>query len=235
MHQFFVTQELQINSSIDFSKDIAFQIGNVLKLRSGETVWICDQKKMFEAQLNIQGKAVSATCVREISIEPLKIKVTLIQALIRREKFELILQKATELGVDRIVPLIMERNVVKWENEPEKMLRYRNILKEAAEQCHRLTIPEIVEPIHLKSIGTYKSELNFVAYEVEDKEHQLKKRLKKCDSVSIIIGPEGGISPREIDLLNTSGFESVSLGSRIYRAETAAMVAIHTVDCVLDL
>jgi 16S rRNA (uracil1498-N3)-methyltransferase len=235
MHQFFVTQDLQINASIELSKDIAFQIGTVLKLKSGETVLISDQKKMFEASLMVNGKIVSAHCEKEIFVEPIKIKVTLIQALIRREKFELILQKATELGVDRIVPLILERNVVKWENEPDKMARYRSILKEAAEQCHRLSIPEIVEPIHLRNIQAYKSELNFVAYEVENPEHQLKKRLRKCDSVSIIIGPEGGISPKEIEILSQYGFDRVSLGNRIYRAETAAMVAINTIDCVLYL
>jgi 16S rRNA (uracil1498-N3)-methyltransferase len=235
MHQFFVTQDLQINTSIELSKDIAFQIGTVLKLKTGETVLICDQKKMFEASLILNGKIVSAHCEKEIFVEPIKIKITLIQALIRREKFELILQKATELGVDRIVPLILERNVVKWENEPDKMARYRSILKEAAEQCHRLTIPEIVEPIHLRNIQAYKSELNFVAYEVEDPDHQLKKCLRKCDSVSIIIGPEGGISPKEIEMLSQYGFDRVSFGNRIYRAETAAMVAINTIDCVLDL
>jgi 16S rRNA (uracil1498-N3)-methyltransferase len=235
MHQFFVTQDLQINTSIELSKDIAFQIGTVLKLKTGETVLICDQKKMFEASLILNGKIVSAHCEKEIFVEPIKIKITLIQALIRREKFELILQKATELGVDRIVPLILERNVVKWENEPDKMARYRSILKEAAEQCHRLTIPEIVEPIHLRNIQAYKSELNFVAYEVEDPDHQLKKCLRKCESVSVIIGPEGGISPKEIEMLSQYGFDRVSLGNRIYRAETAAMVAINTIDCVLDL
>lgn len=235
MQQFFVTQDLQLNTTIDFSKEIAFQIGTVLKLKTGELVLLSDQKKMFEASLTLNGKAVSALCHKEIFIEAIKIKVTLIQALIRREKFELILQKATELGVDRIVPLILERNVVKWENEPDKMVRYRSILREAAEQCHRLKVPEIVEPIYLKNIATYKSEQNFVAYEVENHDHQLKKRLEMTGSISIVIGPEGGISPKEIELLKNQGFESVSLGNRIFRAETAAMVAIHTVDCVLDL
>jgi 16S rRNA (uracil1498-N3)-methyltransferase len=235
MHQFFVTQTLLLNASIDLPKEVTYQIDRVLKLKTGESILLCDQTKMFEATLLIMGKAISATCVKEIFIEPIKVKITLIQALIRREKFELVLQKATELGVSRIVPLILERNVVKWENDPDKMVRYRSILREAAEQCHRLTIPEIVEPIYLKNIDSFKCEQNFVAYEVENPDHQLKKRLGKIESVSIIIGPEGGISPREINVLNDHGFESVSLGTRIYRAETAAMVAIHTVDCVLDL
>jgi 16S rRNA (uracil1498-N3)-methyltransferase len=235
MHQFFITQALQVNTSIDLPKEITYQIDRVLKLKTGESILLCDQQKMFQATLLINGKSISALCEKEVFVEPIKVEVTLIQALIRREKFELVLQKATELGVSRIVPLIMERNVVKWENDPDKMARYRIILKEASEQCHRLTIPEIVEPISIKNIESYKCDQNFVAYEVENTDHQLKKRLRTTSSVSIVIGPEGGISSREIDILNKYGFESVSLGARIYRAETAAMVAIHTVDCVLDL
>jgi 16S rRNA (uracil1498-N3)-methyltransferase len=165
----------------------------------------------------------------------LKREVTLFMALIRKEKFELVLQKATELGVTRIVPLLLERNIVKWEQDSNKLQRYRLILKEAAEQCHRLTIPELCEPIPLKLISQYLCEQNFVAYEVQDPSQELKNQLKEVASISIVIGPEGGITPKEIDFLKQTGFNVVSLGPRIYRAETASMVAIHTVDCVLGL
>ena len=235
MHQFFINQELVINNEVSFSKENTFQMLTVLKLRSGEKVLVCDQNKMFEAELIITDKNVKARCLTEIKIDPVKIEVTLIQSLIRKEKFELVLQKATELGVSRIVPLILDRNVVKWEKEPEKMNRYRHILLEASEQCHRLTIPELCEPITLKNIEDYKSEQNFVAYEIEDKKHQLKNVLTPTKTITLVIGPEGGISPKEIIQLTSFGFESVSLGSRIYRSETAAMVAIHTIDCVFDI
>lgn len=235
MHQFFTTQEIAPNVEIQFSKENIFQMLTVLKLRTGEKVLVCNQKRMFEAELIINGKNVSALCNTEKMVVPTKIEVTLIQSLIRKEKFELVLQKATELGVHKIVPLILERNVVKWENEPEKMNRYRHILLEAAEQCHRLTIPELCDPITIKNINDYKSEQNFVAYEVEDASHQLKNVLKNTKTITLIIGPEGGISPKEINQLTTLGFESVSLGSRIYRSETAAMVAIHTIDCVFEI
>ena len=235
MHQFFVQDPLDLHSRVTFDKETAFQINRVLKLHEGEVLWLCNTRVMASAHLENRHNDLVAVIDAHLEIQDLQREVTLIQAFIRKEKFELILQKATELGVSRIVPLILERNVVKWEGEPNKLARYRAILKEAAEQCHRLSIPELIEPITLKQIASYKSEQNFVAYEAKDPDHHLKRRLKDTKTVSIVIGPEGGISPREIEFLTEQGFEIVSLGTRIYRAETAAMVAIHTVDCVLGL
>ncbi len=235
MHQFFINDPLHINTLVRFDKETSHQISKVLKLHTNEEFLLCNNTVMALAVLENDSSQPEARIQRHLSVEPLKREVTLIQAFIRKEKFELVLQKATELGISRIVPLVLERNVVKWEGESNKLTRYRSILKEAAEQCHRLTIPELCDPITLKNIADYRSDLNFVAYEAKDPDHNLKHQLKDVNSISIVIGPEGGISPREIDLLKEQGFEAVSLGKRIYRAETAAMVAIHTVDCVLGI
>ena len=235
MHQFYVTDKLDLNSVVRFDKETLHQISKVLKLKINESLWLCNTIVMAQAHLILEGQTLAAFVDVYVPVEDVQRKVTLIQAFIRKEKFELILQKATELGVSRIVPLILERNVVKWEGEPHKLDRYRAILKEASEQCHRLSIPKLCEPITLKNISNYKSDQNFVAYEAQDPNQTLKARLKEVESVSIVIGPEGGISPKEIALLRENGFEIVSLGKRIYRAETAAMVAINTVDCVIGL
>lgn len=235
MHQFFVNSSLELKSQVSFDKEIQHQITKVLKLHSGEEILLSNNQVMVVGKMVIEKDSVNAIIERVVDCPKQRIEVTLIQALIRKEKFELVLQKATELGVHRIVPLIMERNVVKWEQDTNKLQRYKTILKEAAEQCHRLTIPELTQPVTIKDLELYKSELNFVAYEVEDPSHLLKSALNPCKSVSIIIGPEGGISLNEITKIESMGYECVSLGSRIYRAETAAMVAINTIDCVLGL
>lgn len=235
MHQFFVKDDLTLNSIVRFDHETDHQIRKVLKLHQDESLWLCNTQVMALAHLVEDGTALVARVDEHLDVAPIQREVTLIQAFIRKEKFELVLQKATELGVTRIVPLILERNVVKWEGESHKLTRYRAILKEAAEQCHRLSIPQLGEPITLKTIASVKSDLNFVAYEAQDPKQTLKARLKDVTSLSIVIGPEGGISPREIELLRQSGFEAVSLGKRIYRAETAAMVALTTIDCVIGL
>ncbi len=235
MHQFFVNASLQINSKVSFDKEIQHQIIKVIKLHTGEEILLSNTQVMAVAHVLIEKDTLTAIVDHHVNCAPKLREVTLIQALIRKEKFELVLQKATELGVHRIVPLIMERNVVKWEQDSNKLQRYKTILKEAAEQCHRLDIPELTQPISIKDIENYKSDLNFIAYEVDDPSHTLKNALIQCASVSIIIGPEGGISLNEITNLESFGFNRVSLGPRIYRAETAAMVAINTIDCVLGL
>jgi len=235
MHQFFVTDPLDLQSKVNFDKDTSHQITTVLKLHVNEKLLLCNTFIMALAHLISDQGHLVALIDEHLSTPVLKREVTLFQALIRKEKFELVLQKATELGVTRIVPLILERNIVKWEKESNKLQRYRQILKEASEQCHRLTIPELCEPIALKTISQYKCDQNFVAYEAQDPMQELKFQLKDVASISIVIGPEGGIAPKEIEFLLQNGFGVVSLGPRIYRAETASMVAIHTVDCVLGI
>jgi len=235
MHQFFVKPSLKIESKITFDKDITHQIVKVLKLHTGEEILVSDTQVMAIAHISIEKDGVYAIVDRFVDVPKQHVEVTLIQALIRKEKFELVLQKATELGVHRIVPLIMERNVVKWEQDSNKLERYKTILKEAAEQCHRLDIPQLMTPITLKELENFKGDLNFVAYEDEDPSRLLKHALTPSKSVSIIIGPEGGISLNEIKKLESLDFIRVSLGPRIYRAETAALVAINTIDCVLSL
>lgn len=235
MHQFFVNDKLELQKEVRFEKAIAHQIKTVLKLKPGEKILLSDTKVIANAVIQYQDAEPLALVEGFEAIQTVARKVTLIMALIRKEKFELVLQKATELGVYQIVPLILERNVVKWDDEPRKMDRYRSILKEASEQCHRVDIPLLQEPVTLKTIGKYCGDQNFVAYEAQDPSMTLKHQLRDVQSISIVIGPEGGISPREITELTKLGFQSVSLGSRIYRAETAAMAAIHTVDCILGL
>jgi 16S rRNA (uracil1498-N3)-methyltransferase len=163
------------------------------------------------------------------------VEITLIQGLIRKEKWEFFLQKATEVGVHRIVPLILERNVVKWDrtDEAAKMKRYHKIVQEAAEQSRRSDIPLIELPINIHELPKYMSELNFVAYENES-ELSLKHALKPASSVTVVMGSEGGISPEEIAVMSSMGFKPVTLGTRILRAETAGIVVCTTIENILD-
>ena len=108
-------------------------------------------------------------------------------------------------------------------------------MSEAAEQSGRCFVPEVTEPIKLSQIKSYMSHSNFVAYEKSDaKSLLLKNLLNKTDSITIVIGCEGGFTIQEIDQLNEAGFVDCSLGKRIYRAETASVVALTTIECCLE-
>ena len=169
----------------------------------------------------------------------IKEEITLFFALAKGEKIDFIVQKATELGVSRIVLLKTERCVVKFDEKTfnHKIERFNKIAKEASEQCHRLKIPQIVGVVDINKIpSNLLSDINLVAYEKEaGTTNSVFNLVKKEKSISIMIGPEGGFSEKEIDyLVNKLSFRKISLGKRILRTETAAVYALSVIGCLLE-
>ena len=114
------------------------------------------------------------------------------------------------------------------------MSRYQDILLEASEQCKRNLVPEIVDPVKLAELGNYRSEINLLPYEnAYGKSKFIGEVLNEKKSVTIAIGPEGGFSDEEVEELKKAGFETVTLGPRILRAETASMYACSVVAEIL--
>lgn len=216
MQQYFIDQVLNVNESYELRDDILYHLTKVLR-STNKTFRLADKNgNIFLANLD-NSKAHIIEKLDEYN--ELTTDITVILALIKQDKFELTLQKLTELGVKRIIPYNATRSVVKEKKTDKKIERYKKILTEASEQSHRNFVPEILPAIDLKDIEKYKSELNFVAYE---KENESKVNLKG-ESITFIIGPEGGFDIKEIEYIKSIGFESISLGNRILRAETAAI------------
>jgi 16S rRNA (uracil1498-N3)-methyltransferase len=154
--------------------------------------------------------------------------ITLAPALIRKEKFELVLQKAAELGVSRIVPFESSRCVVhvKKEKGDKQLSRWQDIVREAAQQCKRNVIPEVCDVCSVKDLSSYQSEINVAPYEnAYGSSRYLSDVFDGKKSITIVIGPEGGFSEEEMKQLKEMGYEAVTLGSRILRAETASLYA----------
>lgn len=236
MQRFFIEQELKENDSIQLSAEIHHQCKNVLRYQNGQSVELIDQKQNLAlATLEFKQEGLFAHIQNVKHNTELGLKIVLIQALIKKDKWEFVLQKATELGVSEIIPLICQRNVVKWTDKElkHKLQRDEKIIKEASEQSERLSIPKLYPPQKISDLTTFKQEANFVAYENEEKTH-LKHVLNKQNSFSIVIGPEGGFTNNEIKELNALGFSSVGLGPRILRAETASLVAINTIQTIIE-
>lgn len=153
--------------------------------------------------------------------------VTVCVGLVKEQKMDLILQKLTELGVNRIIPVSMERSIVKLDNErfKKKKVRWQTICKEASEQSKRLDIPEITDLMSLKELNSINGDLKLVC-SVREKENFINKCLQEnnnCATIVFVIGPEGGISDREEDVLNSYGYKSISLGNLVLRVETACI------------
>ena len=167
-----------------------------------------------------------------------QVHITLFQGIPKFEKMELIIQKNTEVGIKSIVPVIMERTVVKLDEKiaSKKLERWQKIAEIAAKQSMRDIIPQIGNITKLKDIDTTEFDAVLVAYENEE-HNMLKTELQKLESkvksnnsseqqynIAIVIGPEGGISEKELVMLAEKNAKFVSLGKRILRTETAGVV-----------
>ena len=168
-----------------------------------------------------------------------RIKITLYMGLIKGEKWDYLIQKACECGVYSIVPAMSSRSVVKIKEEKNdrKLERWNKIAAEACEQCKRVHQVEVSNPIELKNIQPDDS-LKLIAYEDADVHgSNMAKLLINNDKndISILIGPEGGFSKEEVKHMQSMGYQCISLGTRIFRAETAALFALNAITYHYDL
>ena len=194
-----------------------------------------DLGNAFEVQLESPAaKECQGKVIRQFPAEnEPKTKLVLLVCLTQREKFEWILQKGTELGVSAFMPVVSSRTLIqKIEEGSEKTARWQRILKEAAEQCERGRVPKLLPPMHLKNaLLREPAQLNLVL-NVDEARLGLKQALNQApnaSSIQLLIGPEGGFSSEEITLAQKAGYTSVTLGPRILRMETAAVVAAAVV------
>ena len=170
-------------------------------------------------------------------------KIVLFQGLPKKDKMELIIQKAVELGVSEIVPVMMKRTIVKLEDnkkEQKKLERWRTISLTAAKQSGRAIVPEVSDFITFnEAVKRAKGlEYNLIPYENEkgmDKARELIKEVKNKKSIGIFIGPEGGISEDELELALNVGAKPISLGNRILRTETAGLALVSVIAFEIDV
>lgn len=228
VHRFFLP-------SLSFSRDhleitenrIVHQAGKVLRMWKDDFFRIFDDQKEWQVQIEeINKRRILVRKVQEVvnKAEP-KVKVSLYQAIPKKPAlFELIVQKATEIGVSEIFPLITERT----ENRRmSKFERLHLIAMEAAEQCGRMSIPVIRHPVNYDEI-IGKLSNGFIAYEYEGTRYlaDYVKVLKNAKEIQVIIGPEGGLSESELSLARKSSVKPFTFGPRILRTETAAIAAL---------
>ncbi len=228
MQQYFVDTPLQVGEDYVFTSLQAHHAKTVVRL-DHETVRLVYQGHAYFAEAMMKEKQfIAHVYEKDHGIHEMNCDITLALALIRKEKFELVLQKATELGVKKIVPFESSRCVVhaKKEKADKQLVRWNTILQEASEQCKRNIIPEITNIVSFRDLKDYMSEGNYACYE---KAYGEACFLTQCamnkKSITIVIGCEGGFSLSEVKEMEEMGFDSITLGSRILRAETAAMYA----------
>ena len=221
----------------------ARHIMRVMRMKEGQEIVVVAQNTAHICQIvAFEGDVVLVRPTeRTIPSPELPINVTVACGLPKGDKLELIAQKATELGMFALLPFEAERSIVKWDAKKgaKKQERLQKIAKEAAEQSHRTQIPQIHEPVSFKQLVQLveKYDVVFIADEEDAKAEKrtrfaekLKKVYdKKSKSMLIVFGPEGGISRNEAEALLQAGAQTMSLGPRILRAETAPLYALSAI------
>lgn len=224
--------EVKSENSFILSADDLYHIKTVMRMNDGDKLEVVSNKKLFICELS--GNKVNI--IEEITTVFSKNKeITLVLPLLKEAKMDIILQKATELGVDRVIPLIMERSIVKLNDEKEekRIVRWNKICKEAAEQAKRLDIPVITGVKRINDLNNIRG-LKFVCSTSERKAN-LRNYLNSkpdYDKITLVIGPEGGISSKEEDMLVNMGFDKVSLGNLIMRVETVPLFVLSILNYI---
>lgn len=234
MYKFFVPESLIIADEALIEGDDYKHISKVLRLKIGDKIGInnCSGREYMGEITSIDKRYVHVNILNEITVNnESSLKIYLFQGLPKSSKMDLIVQKATELGVTEITPIITQRVVVKNElNEFKKHGRWSRIILEACKQCKRSIIPEVYPPIEFEELlkRLINMDLIVVPYEEEDgfgiKKVIGKIEKEKINKAAVIIGPEGGFEAIEIEKLKACGAFIVTLGPRILRTETAGFV-----------
>lgn len=247
MPKFFVKTKQIENDKITIIGTDVNHIKNVLRLKEKAELEICDSEKQenYLCSINkIQEDKIECTIKEKLqeTTEP-KTKVTIFQGLPKSDKMEFIIQKSVELGANDITPVEMARCVVKLneKDKSKKIERWQKISEVAAKQCQRDIIPKINQIITIKDICKILNDYDAIilAYEKE-KENSIKHELNKIKQqnlkkIGIVIGPEGGLEEKEVEMLKQNGAKVITLGKRILRTETVALSVLSNIIYELEI
>lgn len=234
LHRFFVSPTQVSEGRVRFSRDQAHQILRVLRLRRGDALAVFDGSGAeHEAELISVGPGEASarlTAIRD-AVPESPLRLILLQGLPKTEKMEMIVQKSTELGIHRIVPLVCERSVSRGSG---RLPRWRMIGREAAEQCGRTTLPIIDPPVSFAAFfagegGVGLHGLILWEDEAETGVRDALKLMRPGEHLCLLVGPEGGLTADEVNGAGHAGLVTASLGRRTLRTETAALVALSII------
>ena len=230
MQRYFSKQKIE--DTFILKNDDYYHIKTVMRMKDKDKIEVVYDEIPYLCEINNISTNIEIKIIDKLDIIKDNMPyITLLIPILKEQKMDYILQKSTELGVNEIIPVIMERSIVKIEEKENKKLeRWNRIVKEASEQSHRNTIPKIDK---IEKINTLNLKgLNLVCSTVE-KENTIKKVFKNnlnCDKINMLIGPEGGISQKEEEILKSNGFIPVTLGNRIMRVETVPLYLMSIIN-----
>lgn len=223
-HRIYVP-ELQASGEVVVSGDEFHHAARVVRVREGEEVELFDGRgKIVSGKVSATGRdQITVSVEHEIASRESPLRLTLAMAIIQLEKFELVLQKATELGVHALIPLVADRVEVRAERYRGKAERWEKIIFEAVKQSGRALVPSIAEPMPFDDALQARDGGVRIVF---DADAEATSEPVPESAMTLFIGPEGGWSERELALARAAGCRFGRLGPRRLRAETAAIVAL---------
>lgn len=233
MNSFYLSGEGRVREVAWLLPEEAKHAFQVLRLRPGEEICAVDTRgRRFLAAIGeIHREGCSAHLLRELPSNEASLRLTLYQGLPKGDKLDMIAQKLTELGAAELVPVQMERSVVKLDarDAQKRLERLQRIAREAAKQCKRAKAPEIAPPQRLNQLAQRLKAHELLLVPWEDAAatgmKDVHSQWAEVRDIGIVIGPEGGMSAAEVEMLEQQGARPIRLGPRILRTETAAVAA----------
>ncbi|HHV07742.1 MAG TPA: 16S rRNA (uracil(1498)-N(3))-methyltransferase [Firmicutes bacterium] len=239
MHRFFARPDQFQNGKVFIDSVEARHIKKVLRLKAGTIIRVFDGLgHEYEVQLApSEGGTMWGQVMAPVdTIREPKLKVTLAQGLGKGDKNDLVVQKATEIGVQAIIPVACKRSIVKLSTKTTKEERLRRVAKEAAKQCGRAVVPSVEPACSFNDLLRYFPKYDAVLFlwekeRVQDLKHTLQKIRQQSSPTRllVLVGPEGGFTDTEASQATERGAQAVSLGPRILRTETAGLVALSAI------
>jgi 16S rRNA (uracil1498-N3)-methyltransferase len=208
----------------------AHHLTHVLRVAPGERFEISDNRLVYLAEVeSVRKDLISFGIVEPIETPALVVHTALLASLTKFERFEWMIEKATEVGVEQIVPVVAERSEKGLDQAARKRLaRWKRIVREASEQARRARLPELETPISVDEALQMGPSYRYVLEEAGAPPilSTLPRDRKPVDRVALLVGPEGGWTDRERAAIAAANWTAVSLGSNILRAETAAVAGL---------
>ncbi len=229
IRRFYIDKKIEESKPIELPEKLRNHIVRVLRIRNNSLIRLFDHSgREFIAKLCVNKHNVSAIPLEKIQkYEIGDFKIILCQSLPKFSKMDLIVQKATEVGVSSIIPIISSRTVLKHTNLESKMRRWQKIAEESARQCERKDIPKIETLTEFKFLfkNDYAGTLKILLEPDADKTlKDILKRERDIRKAVILVGPEGGFETSEVELAQSYGFTAVKLWGNVLRTETAGII-----------
>ena len=238
--RFFVEGERSVGESVTFAHADTHKIASVLRMHVGDAIEVVDSaSQLFDARLDrVDGAVIASLIAKREAPQTSSVVIDVAQGIPKGAKMDFVIEKLTELGVSSILPLESERTIVRDVSGP-KLQRWQRIAQTAAQQCGRRSIPQIASPVTLleltKRFATY--DLVLMPWEVAAAaplRETLPDLVEGKQHILVVIGPEGGFSHGEADAGVAAGAHAVSLGDRILRTETAALVVLSILNYIVQ-